>query len=168
MKVSTCPSGLTCPPGGGLLLAPLTGSCPPSHILHVPYSVKVSACPSGLTCPPGGVSACPTDWVLSARHISCVSHTPSLFAVRDIFRYATCTVDITGSCLYPDLSPFLSPFTRSVLICISYTLWVCLYPGISPLGKKLCITVMSVQKFLKIGHKLSKNNHWIPLYLTPC
>ena len=109
-------------------------------------------CPLFLTCPgwcPSGWGSLPTGWgsLLAHRVLACPSYDDLglvhlglactlfticlgfacpilsfLFAVRVI---SQCTIDMIGSCLYPDLFPFttglylsescvLSPFTRSV------------------------------------------------------
>ena len=143
------------------------GLCPPCWSCHC--QVRVSACSLGLACP---------VWWLG------ISVPFFLFAVR---------VNILMCCLHKHfpLSPFLSPFTRSVsmyfLALSGYA-----YTQVSPLLEKkalyhcnvlkigrLCHILLEtvhkciklvriVQNVLKTGRKLSKNNHWIPLLLTPC
>ena len=100
-----------CPPGGVLCLSP-DWALPPAVWFACPI-LRISACLSGLACPPGGVSASPV-----------------------LFPF--CRKGYVSMCrLYQSLSLYHRVVSLSFRQeCINVFLWVCLYPGISPLWKK--------------------------------
>ena len=136
----------------GSLLAPLTGSCRPSYDWALLLTVWF-ACPRGWgslpvgSCLPAGWGSLLVPWLgLAARHMWLYrAGTLFPFAVRDMYRCATCTR--SGSCLYSDLSPFTTRLYISLLSLGVYRGVFLLSgyaytQGISPLGKKrLCTTV---------------------------
>ena len=82
-------------------------------------------------CPPGEglclpVRSClPAGWGLCLLVGSCLpgmmtgyASTLFPFTVRVVSRCAACAIDITGSCLCPDLSPFLSPFATGLYLSL--------------------------------------------------
>ena len=122
----------------------------------------------------GGVSACPLTGPCRPPY-DCVYHTGTLFPLcRKGYADVLLALD------HFSLSSFLLSFHQECITVFS-ALWVCLYPGISPLGKKAlyhCNVCSEIGRKLsknqwKIVHnagrnqKLSTNHHWIPLLLTP-